>query len=181
MKNEPPPDFDDLNWVNTKLLHSWPNVMEEVSYESQRDSMGTCFQHQHVSCCHITHSGQHSGSSEARLLWIRCEDIRKAGRWIQNTSKMDNFYDDDPSYSFAVEMAGFLGGQVPFHLKWNEVSPNLDLQQQIFPFIKSAFGPPGSPEYDKWQVECVHEMEERNANDSSQLSNTLPLQYDPSI
>ena len=181
MKKEPPPDFDDPNWVNTKLIHSWPNRMDEVSYESQRDSTSTCFQRQCVSCHHITHSGRHSGSGEARLLQIRREDIKKAGRWQQNNSKMDNFYDDDPAYSFAVEMAGFLGGQVPFHLKRNEVSPHLDLQQQIFPFIESAFGPPGSPEYDEWQAECVHEMEERNANDPSQLRYTLPFQYDPNV
>ncbi|KAF9119700.1 hypothetical protein BG015_006258, partial [Linnemannia schmuckeri] len=83
---------------------------------------------------------------------------------------MDMYYDDEPAYYFAVQMAGFLGGQVPFHLKRNEISPNLDLQRQIFPFIETAFGPSGSPEYDVWQKECLQEMEEKNANDSSQLT-----------
>lgn len=181
VKNEPLPDFDDPNWVDTKLLHNWPNVQEEVSYESQRDSTSTCFQRQRVTSRHITHSGRHSGSSEARLLRIRREDIRKGGRWVQGSGKLDLNYDDDPAYSFAVEMAGFLGGQVPFHLKRNEASPSLALQRQIFPAIESAFGPPGSPEYEEWQMECVHEMEEKNANDSSQLGDTLPLQYDPNV
>lgn len=115
------------------------------------------------------------------MLRIRREDIKKAGRWVHQNSKLDEYYDDDPSYLFAVQMAGFLGGQVPFHLKRNEISPSLELQRQIFPFIETAFGPPGSSEYDEWQEECIHEMEERNANDPSQLSNVLPLQYDPNV
>ena len=114
------------------------------------------------------------------MLRIRREDIKKAGRWVKNSSKME-YYGDDPSYHFAVQMGGFLGGQVPFHLKRNEISPTLELQQQIFTFIETAFGPPGSSEYDAWKEECIHEMEERNANDSSQLSSVLPLQYDPNV
>ncbi|OAQ25245.1 hypothetical protein K457DRAFT_23336 [Linnemannia elongata AG-77] len=122
-----------------------------------------------------------TGASEAKMLRIRREDIKKAGRWVHQNSKLDEYYDDDPSYLFAVQMAGFLGGQVPFHLKRNEISPSLDLQRQIFPFIKTAFGPPGSSEYDEWQEECMHEMEETNTNDPSQLSSVLPLQYDPNV
>ncbi|KAF9115429.1 hypothetical protein BGW39_003057, partial [Mortierella sp. 14UC] len=94
---------------------------------------------------------------------------------------MDEYYDDEPTYHFAVQMVGFLGGQVPFYLKRNENSPSLDLQRQIFPFIETTFGSPGSPEYDEWQAECIHEMEERNANDPFQLSSVLPLQHDPNV
>ncbi|KAG9066515.1 hypothetical protein KI688_001743 [Linnemannia hyalina] len=157
VKRETLPDFNDPDWHSTKLIHSWPNVKDRVSYESQGDATRSCFQRQRVSCRHITHSDRHSGSSEAKakMLRIRQEDIRNAGRWIQHSSKMDVYYDDEPAYFFAVQMAGFLGGQVPFHLKRNEVSPSLDLQRQIFPFIEAAFGPPGSPEYDEWQVEWL--------------------------
>lgn len=109
------------------------------------------------------------------------DDIRKAGRWQRGTGKMDNYYDDDPSYYFAVQLAGFVGATAPFHLKRNEVSPRLDLQRQIFPFIEAACGTPGSIEYENWQAECVHEMEERNANDASQLEHVLPLQYDSNV
>ncbi|GJJ71712.1 hypothetical protein EMPS_04069 [Entomortierella parvispora] len=181
VKHETLPDFDDPSWLDVKLIHTWPNVHDEVSYEIQGENMRKCFQRQRVTCRHITHSGRHSGSSEARMMLIARDEIRKAGRWQQNTTKLDQYYDDDPSYHFAVQLAGFLGGEVPFHLKRNEISPSLDLQQQIFPFIETACGPPGSPAYNEWQEECIQEMEERNANEASQLQNVVPLQYDSSI
>ncbi|KAK3842113.1 MAG: hypothetical protein J3R72DRAFT_490831 [Linnemannia gamsii] len=58
-------------------------------------------------------------------------------------------------------MAGFLGGQIPSHLKRNESTPSIDLQRLIVSFIKTAFGPPESAEYGAKSTRIRHDKDLR--------------------
>ncbi|KAI8594344.1 hypothetical protein EDD21DRAFT_359975 [Dissophora ornata] len=102
------------------------------------------------------------------------EEIRIGGRWVHGVGKMQQFYLSNYPIPFAFGMAGFR--EKSLHLKRNEVSPPMELQQEIFPFIETAFGEPGTEDREEWQKTCVDEMNEKKQNDSSQLQDVLPLQ-----
>ncbi|KAG0247367.1 hypothetical protein BG011_001611, partial [Mortierella polycephala] len=61
----------------------------------------------------------------------------------------------------------------PFHLKRNEVSPPLDLQRKVFPFIESSFDNDKGKDQ-TWRKECDMEMMEYNPNEKRQLRDIKP-------
>ncbi|KAF8914557.1 hypothetical protein BGZ58_005701 [Dissophora ornata] len=132
------------------------------------------FQRQKMECIHITHSGRPSGSVEAQKMGMLQEEIKIGGRWVHGAGKMQQFYLSNYPIPFAFGMAGFR--EKSLHLKRNEVSPPMELQQEIFLFSKTAFGEPGTEDREEWQKTCVDEMNEKDQTDSSQLQDVLPLQ-----
>ncbi|KAF9121787.1 hypothetical protein BG015_005733 [Linnemannia schmuckeri] len=165
------------------LRHSMLLRDENVHYLDISDcSMDTFFKQpggtqEHVSCTNITHSGRHSGAKEAVRLKVAEEDIRTGGRWVHGTGKMHQVYLDKQPITFALAMAGF--SAKPFHLRRNEVSPSLELQRLIFPFIEEAIGTPNSPENNQWRIECDQEMNEFDPNNNDNLDDIEPYAFEP--
>ena len=98
---------------------------------------------------------------------------------MRGNGRMDQHYMSNIPIRFAFGMAGFREGK-PFHLKRNEVSPPVELQEMIFPFIETAFGEPESEANKRWRQECLDEMNERDEDQPDQLQNVLPLDPSPS-
>ncbi|CAO3564111.1 unnamed protein product [Mortierella alpina] len=155
-KEEDPIDFENLSWQKIKVLCSGKNYKEEMSYPAARNAMNQVFKSQSIRCTAKTHSGRKSGALEAELLGILEEDIRKGGRWIQNTGKMHQHYLAKLPLGFARGMAGFK--DKPFHLPRNELVPSIELQKKIFPWIEEAFGKHGSRERRLWENQCLEIM-----------------------
>ena len=57
----------------------------------------------------------------------------------------------------------------------NERKPTIELQERIFPFIKTAFGEPGSEANKRWRQECLDDMNEKDEDQPEQLDSILPL------
>lgn len=99
------------------------------------------------------------------------EEIRRAGRWVQGTSKMHQYYLSSLPVPFARAIAGF--GKKPFYLKRNDIVPSLDLQRRIFPFIEGAYDAHGEEARQRWRAECRDVMNEVEVDDEDSLEHEL--------
>ena len=163
----------DHNWTEHKVLHAgWKESNREISYAATRDSTYKVLRRQNVYCAHVTHSGRHSGALEGQRMGMAEADIRIAGRWVQGTGKMQQFYLSNFPVTFALGIAGHL--DKPFHLQRNEVWPSVELQRQIFPFIEDALFPSGTEEHKRWVEECMDAMIDKSVNRAEDLSDVEP-------
>lgn len=119
-----------------------------------------------ITTSHVTHSGRHSGSVEGQRLSVPEEDIRRAGRWVQGTGKMHQYYLSSLPIPFARSVARFRTR--PFHLKRNQVAPSISLQELVFPFIVSAYDAQGEKASARWKMECIDEMNEIGDDDEDE-------------
>ncbi|KAF9084167.1 hypothetical protein BGX27_003905, partial [Mortierella sp. AM989] len=87
----------------------------------------------------------------------------RAGRWVQGTGKMQQYYLSNLPVRFARGIAGFRSKSS--HLRRNELVPPETLQQSIFPFIEDAYRDHGDEAHQRWLQECKEEMDEVNQND----------------
>jgi len=99
------------------------------------------------------------------------EEIRCAGRWVQGTSKMHQYYLSSLPVPFARAIAGF--SKKPFYLKCNDIVPSLDLQRCIFPFIEGAYDAHGKEARQCWRAECQDVMNEVEVDDEDSLEHEL--------
>ncbi|KAG0028300.1 hypothetical protein BGZ83_005089, partial [Gryganskiella cystojenkinii] len=160
----------------TKGTHA--SRLKPLSYAASRETTLKTFEAQKLECARLTHSGRHSGTIEAQRLGIRPEDIKLGGRWVRGNGRMDQHYMSSIPIPFAFGMANVKDGR-PFHLKRNEISPPVELQQMIFPFIETAFGQPGSEANERWRQECLDDMNEKDEDQPEQLESILPLEPPP--
>ncbi|KAF9200086.1 hypothetical protein BGZ49_009713 [Haplosporangium sp. Z 27] len=148
------PGFEDITWKDIKLLHGTGHIRTaEISYAATRDATLKAFEQQRIQCVHIAHTGRHSGAIETQKLGIIQEEIKTGGRRVCGNGKMRQFYLSSYPLPLALDMEGFK--DKPFYLKRNEVSPPIELQQKIFPFVGKAFGDPETETYKAWRQECV--------------------------
>ncbi|KAF9944217.1 hypothetical protein BGZ70_004909, partial [Mortierella alpina] len=68
---------------------------------------------------------------------------------------------------FAFAMAGFK--DKPVHLKRNVVTPSMDLQKKVFPFVEDALYPPDSPQHALWVERCLQAMRGDDMNNADNL------------
>ncbi|KAI8646777.1 hypothetical protein BD408DRAFT_409712 [Parasitella parasitica] len=65
-------------------------------------------------------------------------DLKHGGGWREGLSRLETNYIGKLPLPFARGMAGFKNK--PFHLERNIISPSIDLQRKIFPWIESVYG-----------------------------------------
>ncbi|KAG9319026.1 hypothetical protein KVV02_002272, partial [Mortierella alpina] len=149
-KDEPIPDFRDPSWQGIRAIRSGDDRTTEINKTGTHDVTAKVFRCMDIETSYITHSGRHSGSVEGQRLGVPEEEIRRAGRWVQGTSKMHQYYLSSLPVPFARAIAGF--GKKPFHLKRNDIVPSLDLQRRIFPFIEGAYDAHGDEAKLRWEA-----------------------------
>ena len=107
----------------------------------------------------VTHGGRHAGAMEAERLGIPFDLIKQGEGWKDRLGRLETHYLDKLPSSFARGMAGFW--EKLFSLARNSVSPTLELQRMVFPWIESYFGE-GNVE---WEAVCEKEMKEIDENE----------------
>ncbi|KAI8637895.1 hypothetical protein BD408DRAFT_436565 [Parasitella parasitica] len=84
-------------------------------------------------------------------------DLKHGGGWREGLSRLETNYIGKLPLPFARGMAGFKNK--PFHLERNIISPSIDLQRKIFPWIESVYGVSK-----EWYDVCTREMNEYDDN-----------------
>ncbi|CAO0801485.1 unnamed protein product [Mucor circinelloides] len=107
----------------------------------------------------MTHGGRHASAMEAEGSGIPFDLIKREGGWKDRLGRLETHYLGKLPSSFARGMAGFW--EKPFSLARNNVSPTLELQRMVFPWIESYFGE-GNLE---WEAVCEKEMKEIDENE----------------
>ncbi|KAF9198321.1 hypothetical protein BGZ49_000877 [Haplosporangium sp. Z 27] len=105
----------------------------------------------------VTHSGRHAGTAEAYKLGLNLDHIRHLGRWVMG--QMENFYAPKNPIIGAFYMAHFNENQEPYFIERDLLTPPLELQRLIFPWIEDNFAK-DMPEYTPhWVDQCTREMQ----------------------
>ncbi|KAF9122110.1 hypothetical protein BGX30_002203 [Mortierella sp. GBA39] len=127
-------DLDQRVKSRTKALNS------KTQIDSTAAVMRTC----EVYSTKVTHSGRHAGTSEVYRLNLSLDHIRHLGRW---NPIIGAFY-----------MAHFNKPNEPYLIERDLVTPPLELQRLIFPWIERSFDldDPGKPP--SWIAKCDQEM-----------------------
>ncbi|KAI9327253.1 hypothetical protein BD770DRAFT_449903 [Pilaira anomala] len=126
-------------WQFWKVLRGRFDPESSLSTTSQWQTAKEVLEDEEVFTSRVTHGGRHSGAMEAEALGIPVELIKKG-------------------------MAGFWGK--PFALARNSVSPSLELQKTIFPWIESYFGVNNK----EWEAACNKEMNEIDDNEDEEAN-----------
>ncbi|KAI8637181.1 hypothetical protein BD408DRAFT_486420 [Parasitella parasitica] len=105
----------------------------------------------------VTHGGRHSGSAEAHTIGVSMGDLKHGCGWKEGLSRLETNYIGKLPLPFARGMAGFKSK--PFHLERNIISPSIELQRKVFPWIESVYGV-----NKEWYEVCTREMNEYDDN-----------------
>ncbi|KAF9969414.1 hypothetical protein BGZ73_008230, partial [Actinomortierella ambigua] len=119
------------------------------------DATATVMESCEVYSSRLTHSGRHAGCSEAYNRGLSMDDIRHLGRW--SMGQMENFYAPKNPTRGAFCLAHFAPNE-PYILERDLVTPPIDLQRLLFPWIESNFDDDMSEKATSWREECVKEM-----------------------
>lgn len=110
----------------------------------------------------ITHGGRHAGTSEAYHLGLDFDHIRHLGRWVMG--QMENFYAPKNPTVGAFYMAHFNKRDEPYQIERDLVTPDLELQRLIFPWIEDVMDEAdGKP----WVEVCADEMRGINPTEAT--------------
>ncbi|KAG9071718.1 hypothetical protein KI688_005933 [Linnemannia hyalina] len=104
----------------------------------------------------VTHSGRHTGTSEAYRLNLSLDHIRHLGRWVMG--QMESFYAPKNLITGAFYMAHFNKPSEPYLIERDLVTPPLELQRLIFPWIERSFDLDDPGKTPSWIAECDQEM-----------------------
>ncbi|KAK3805719.1 MAG: hypothetical protein JOS17DRAFT_612678 [Linnemannia elongata] len=105
----------------------------------------------------VTHSGRHAGTSEAYRLNLSLDHIRHLGRWV--LGQMESFYAPKNPIIGAFYMAHFNKPSEPYLIERDLVTPPLELQRLIFPWVERTFDLDDPGKTPSWIVECDQEMQ----------------------
>ncbi|KAI9327252.1 hypothetical protein BD770DRAFT_449902 [Pilaira anomala] len=145
-------------WQFWKVLRGRFDPESSLSTTSQWQTAKEVLEDEEVFTSRVTHGGRHSGAMEAEALGIPVELIKKGGGWKDKETRLETHYLGKLPAPFARGMAGFWGK--PFALARNSVSPSLELQKTIFPWIESY----SSVNNKEWGAACNKEMNEIDDN-----------------
>ncbi|GJJ75411.1 hypothetical protein EMPS_07769 [Entomortierella parvispora] len=173
---EPLPDFADPDeWSKYTLLVDGSSPEERakkdrktpIHLRTQINSTAAIMRTCEVYSTKVTHGGRHAGTSEAYHLGLELEHIRHLGRWVMG--QMENFYAPKNPVIGAFYMAHFNHMDKPYLIERDLVTPPLDLQRQIFPWIEKVFDDPRIKRLaPSWIKTCDEEMEGGDTNAASE-------------
>ncbi|KAG2206098.1 hypothetical protein INT47_003747, partial [Mucor saturninus] len=170
-------DFlNEERWHNWKVLRGRSSPEKSLSGGSQWKTAKKALADEEIFTTRVTHGGRHAGSMEAEGLGIPFDLIKRGGGWKDRLGRLETHYLGKLPSPFARGMAGFW--EKPFSLARNTVSPSLELQRTIFPWIESYFGV-GNVE---WEAACDKEMKEIDENedeDDNVINLEIRSQADP--
>ena len=136
-KTEPFPDFSNKsNWFPTHVLKA-NSPTSAISQPTQGAWSKIVFQEAGVKMSKTTHAGRSSGSRMAESMGVAEGQIRRAGRW--NNDSMTSAYLSSLPRQFMRAMAGFpKDDENAYYLPRAQVVPSLPLVGQIWPQLDLA-------------------------------------------
>ncbi|KAG2210535.1 hypothetical protein INT47_002477 [Mucor saturninus] len=161
--------LNEERWHNWKVLRGRAGPEKSLSGVSQWKRAKKALANEDIHTTRVTHGGRHAGSVEAEGLGVPFDLIKRGGGWKDHLGRLESHYLGKVPSPFARGMAGFW--EKSFSLARNSVSPPIDLQKKIFPWIESYFGC-GNLE---WEVACEKEMKEVDENEDED-DNTFNLE-----
>ncbi|KAF9368227.1 hypothetical protein BGX21_006728, partial [Mortierella sp. AD011] len=114
-----------------------------------------------------THGGRHAGSLQAQAQGASYGDISAAGRWSSKQGAMEISYLSNLPFGAAVVMAQYK--EQGSCLARDRVSPPVELQRAIFPWIEDIYGPPESDSGQEWRKQCEVAMSGADENEPEPL------------
>ncbi|KAG2217651.1 hypothetical protein INT45_000781 [Circinella minor] len=123
-------------WYTIKLFKSGAtnDLKTAVSHDAHYKAFKKAFDDCHIKSTSITHAGRKSGAKMADLGDAGASDIRRAGRWT-NDSMEGSYLTNLPRRMLRV-MASFDPNGKTFYLPRASVSPPSSLQRKVFPWVE---------------------------------------------
>ncbi|KAG2211324.1 hypothetical protein INT46_009226 [Mucor plumbeus] len=159
---------DGINW---KVLRGRGNPEKSLSGTSQWKTAKKALLDQTIHTTRVTHGGRHTGAMEAEASDIPLDLIKRGGGWKDRLGCLETHYLGKLPSQFARGIAGFW--DKPFALARNGVSPPIELQKSIFPWIEGYFGENNA----EWITACEREMQEVDENEDED-DNIINLEVD---
>jgi hypothetical protein len=132
--NEPFPDFrKNETWYNIKLCQGRLDVTKSILYDTQLYAINQCFKALGIKSSRKTHIGRGSGAIMAELAGAPNNSTRWLGRW--NQKAIENCYMSTLPREAMRALAGFNPKKPQYYLRRATITPNDQLQHQIFPAV----------------------------------------------
>ncbi|KAF9079240.1 hypothetical protein BGX27_006748, partial [Mortierella sp. AM989] len=129
---------------------------DALSATSQIETTNSIMHSCDVYTTKVTHAGRHSGTTEAYRLGLNLDHIRHLGRWVMG--QMESFYAPKNPIIGAFYMTHFHERQQPYVIERDLVTPPLELQRLIFPWIEHTFDKDMPQKTPSWIDECDKAM-----------------------
>ena len=121
-------------WYNIKLCKSNPSdLTKSIAQAAHYKSLKKAFDECKITTSAITHAGRKSGAKMADLGDAGASDIRRAGRWTNDS--MEGSYLTNLPRRMLRAMATFDANGRTFWLARDGVQPSETLLQKVFPWI----------------------------------------------
>lgn len=117
-------------------------MSKSAQYQGQRSLLQTA----QVITSKPTHIHRGSGARHAQGVGVDVKAIEQHGHW-NHDRVWSHYLSSAPTGAVAFKMAGFKDGLRPWHRR-NCLTPPVELQRQIFPFIESYFQ--DQPDWLRW-------------------------------